>query len=209
MQKKYNAKGVVLVALSYESTSLVEPYVAKHGIKYFVGGGAESSKNAYGVRGYPTMFVVDPDGRITWKGHSITDAEKAIKQVLKENPPKKVSSLGEQAAKSAYKKASKLYKKKKYSAAFDAYEKTAKKYKGTKYAKKAKAKLKKIKSNKKIMAKIRRAVTKKKCENWLQLARALAENGKREDAIEYYERIIKKYPDSKYAKRAREEMAEI
>ncbi|MBN2560381.1 MAG: tetratricopeptide repeat protein [Phycisphaerae bacterium] len=210
MQKQYGPKGVVLVALSPEPASKVAPYVKKNKISYLVGGDAKATTEAYGVRGYPTMFVVDPDGKIAWSGHPQSpDAEEAIKRLLKENPPRASGSLREAAAKAAYKKAARLHKKKQYADAIEAYEEVAKEYKKTEYGKKAKAKLKKLKKNKKIMAKVRNAKAKKDCGHWLRTARNLSAMGKKQEAIEYYERVIREYPKTRYAKTAREEMAKL
>jgi TolA-binding protein len=209
MQDKYGPKGVVLVTLSYEPAAEVRPYVKKHRLGYIVGSGSQATNKAYGINGYPTFFVIDPDGKVVFKGHSSHQAEESVKRVLKENPPKKGGSLRERAAKSAYKKALKLQKRKKYAKAIKAYESVAGDFKGTRYGKKAKSKLKKINSNKRIMAKVRHAEAKKKCESWLQLARALARDDKRAQARKYYRRIIKEFPDTEYAEVARGEMVSL
>jgi TolA-binding protein len=209
MHKKYGSKGVVLLALSYESASEVRAYVKKHSLGYIVGSGSQTTNKAYGINGYPTYVVIDPDGKVAYRGHGSHEAEEVIKRVLKENPPKRGVSLRGRAAKSAYRKALKLQKKKKYAKAIKAYESVAEDFKGTRYGKKAKSKVKKIKASKKIMAKIRSAEAEKKCESWLRLARALARDDKQSEAGEYYRRVIKGFPDTEYAEVAREEMAAL
>ncbi len=214
MQQKYDSKGVVLLALSYEPAATVQRYLKENQrITYIVGAGAKATQDAYGVRGFPTMFIIDPEGEIAWIGHpNGPEAEKAIEGVLRDTPPKSKLSLRELVAKKAYQKAGKHRKKKRYVEAIKGYAKISKRFEGTKYAKKAKAKLKKLKADKRIMAKVRKArrlANKKRCEDWLQLARSLAEGGRSGEAAKYYERIIEKFPDSRYAKTAEEELAEL
>ena len=66
MQEKYKKKGLVLVALSYEPKALVAPYVTKHNMSYIVGADAKNTKEAFGIDGYPTAFLIDPDGKVAW-----------------------------------------------------------------------------------------------------------------------------------------------
>lgn len=210
MQDKYRAKGVVLLALSYEPSEKVGKFVRENKIPYIVGSGAEATKKAYGIRGYPTMFIVDPDGKVAWSGHpSSGEVKKTIDRLLKENPPKSKQPFAAYGAEGDWKKAEGLLKKKKYAEAIKAYEKIAKTYKGAKQAKAAQARLKEIKADEKIMAQVKATLEKRDCEAWLSMARAFAKSGKKKDAIDYYERIVKEYPDSDYAETAREELERI
>ncbi|MEK7324526.1 MAG: tetratricopeptide repeat protein [Chloroflexota bacterium] len=47
----------------------------------------------------------------------------------------------------------------------------------------------------------------KKCEDWLQMARTLAKSGKNEEAAKYYKKVMDEFPDSTFAQTARAEMA--
>ena len=131
MQKKYKNKGLVLLAVSYEDESKVKKYVKKEKVPYIVGADGGSTRDKYGIQGYPTAFLIDPDGKVAWKGHPAV-ADKEIEKLLKENPPKSKSFLARTSASSAYKKASKLYKKKKYEKAMEAFEDVRESYPGTK-----------------------------------------------------------------------------
>ena len=197
---------MVLVALSEETQSQVGRYVKQNKLPYIVGSGAKTAAKAYGIKAFPSAFLIGPDGVIEWVGHPNTpEAEKNIERVLKENPPKSKDSLGKRVAKADFEKAEKLYEKKKYAEALKAYEQVVENFKESKYAKLAKAKVEEIRADKKIMAKIRATQQKRDCENWLQMARSLAKKGKGSDAVEYYDRVIKEYPDSEYARTAEEE----
>lgn len=50
MQKKFENKGVILVALSYEAAGVVAPYVLQHQIPYIVGSDAKerATPSAFG-----------------------------------------------------------------------------------------------------------------------------------------------------------------
>jgi len=204
MQKKYKSKGVVLVALSDEPESKVKPFIKNNKATYIIGSGAESAKKEYGVQGIPHVFLIDPHGKIAWKGHPAV-VEPELKKLLKDKPPKKRSFLSASSAKSAYRKASKLYDAGNYSSAKREFESLAKDFKSSKYAKKAKSKLKKMKANSRIMEIIEREKADRLSKGWLEAARILAQYGDKKDAIKYYKRIIKKFPDTEYAKLARTE----
>lgn len=204
MQEKYKSKGVVLVALSSEPESKVKSFIKDNKATYITGSGAGTTLSAYGVRGIPHVFLIDPKGKVAWAGHPSV-AEPPLRKLLKESPPKKRSFLSQKSARAAYKRANKLYKQKKYSKAMRAFQEIAEQFKGTKSAKQAKAKLKKIKANSRIMRIIEKDKAERLSKGWLEAARILAQYGDKKDALKYYKRIIKKYPDTKYAKLAQAE----
>ncbi len=208
MQKKYKDKGVLLVALSYESSSLVAPYVKGMKLPYIVGDEAATTRDAFGIDGYPTMFLVDPDGKVAWKGHPV-QVEEQIKKLIAKNPPKGRGLLGEEAAKLALKKAEEHLRKKQYVKAVSGFEELVKSFKSTEAGRTAKAHLKKIKGNKRIMASIRKAEAEKKAKSWLNSARLMAKHGAHNDAARYYKRIIDECPDTEFAELARKEMSEL
>jgi tetratricopeptide (TPR) repeat protein len=209
MQNKYKNNGVVLVAMTDEASPLVKPFAKKHKINYIVGLESGKTRSAYGVRGYPTVFVLGRDGNVLYVGHNPDEAEKTIENALKKDPPKKEGLLAASGAKSLFKKAEGFLAKKKYAAAIKEYEKIAKLYKDTEHAAKAKSKLKELKADKVVQAAVREAEAKKKCDNWLQLARTLAKSGKTDEARSYYERVIKEFPDSSFADTAKQEMSAL
>lgn len=211
MQKKYaDEKGFLLVALSDEPSATVKPFAKKNKINYVVGMDAKPTFKEYGIRGYPTIFVLDRAGEIVYKGHSADDAEEAVEESLKKKGPTKrepLEPLGSGAAKTALTKADDLFKKKDYAKALKEYEKLAKVHKDTDIGKKAKAQVGKIKGDKAIMAAVAEGDMRKKCEDWLQMARTLAKGGKNEEAAKYYKKVLDDYPESTFAQTARAEMA--
>lgn len=209
MQKKYRNKSLVLLALTDEPRSKVAPFVNNNKINYIVGTGARKALTSYKIRGFPTILVIDAEGKIAYRGHDAGAAEKVAEKKLEEVSLEDLGSIEESAAKASYDKALKLYKKKDYAKAMKAFQAVAKNFKGTEAAEQAEAKIKKMKASKKIVAAIRRAEAERQCENWLDTARMLVRNHKAKEAAEYYQKIIDEYPNSSLAAIAREEMAAI
>lgn len=205
MHEEYKDRGVILVALSYEDTTKVKKYVEGNGLPYIVGSRADKTKNAYGVKGYPTSFIVDPDGKIAWKGHPAL-ADRALEKVLKDNPPRSAGILATQSAASLLKSANKLFRNKKYPQAMKAYERLGKAYKRTKPGKKARSQIRLMKNNSRVMRVIEREQAERQAEGWLTVARAAVQYGDPEDAAKYYQRIIDNHNNIKQAALARAEI---
>lgn len=209
MQKKYGLdKGFLLVALSDEPDTTVRPFVKKNSMNYVVGSDAKSTFGEFGIRGYPTIFVLNPSGEIVYKGHSPPEAEDAVEEAFKKTPPK-AKPLGEASGDAALKRADDLAAKKEFAKALSEYDKIAKAQKNSALGRKAKAKADEIRKNPEAMAAVRNAETRNNCENWLQLARNLVSAGKEEEAAKYYKKILDQYPDSSYAETAKREMAKL
>lgn len=209
MQKKYADKGVVLVALSDEPAYKVKPFVKSNKMNYIVGMEARETLTAYGVKGFPTALIVDPSGKIIWRGHpQMPEAEETLEKALKETPPK-VKTIAAMRAGGALAKADNLLSEKKYAKAIKEYERIAKAFKGSDTGRKASAKLKGLKADAQIMGIVRAEETKKNCEGWIETARALAKSGKDNKAAEYYQKVLDKYPDSEFAETSRAELEKL
>ncbi len=197
---------MVLLALSNEPEWKVRPFVKKNNMDYIVASDAEKTFKKYGVKAYPTIVILDPDGEVVWMGHNTLESDQVLKQVLARNPPKPGGILEEKAAQSTYKQAERYLKKKKYAKAYKAFRKISKKHKHTKYGKKAKTRLKEMKSDAEIMAVIDARNLDKDCTSWLETAAIHIKNDEPKKAAKYYRRIIKKYPDSDFAKQAKKKL---
>lgn len=209
LHQKLGPKGLVLVGLSNEPDSKVGPFIKKDKTPYIIGSDSTSGKD-WGIRGYPTAFVVDPKGKVTFVGHPADpEFKKAIESTMKDTPPKPGLPFAEKGAENEYKSANRLYKQKKYAEALDLYETIAKEHGDTKYGEKAKKKAGKIHRSKRIMTAIRDAEAKKKCTAWLSMARSLVKAGNHDAARKYYNRVIKNFGDSSYAETAKVEMARL
>lgn len=209
MHQKLAKKGVVLIGLSDETDSKVSKHLSKYKTPYIIGSGSKSAKK-WGILGYPTAFVVDTTGKVTFKGHPADPKFKeAIEDTMKKTPPKPGLPFVAAQAAEAYKRAGKLAKKKQWAEVIDLLEMIVADYGDTKHAGKAKKRLAKIKADEKIMTAVRDAEAEKKCGGWLEMARNLAKAGKDEGARKYYKRIIGEFGDSTFAETARKEMAEL
>ena len=201
MHRKYKSKGVVLVGLSDEPESKVEPCIRRNKMAYIVGSGARATQRIYGVNSWPMMFLIAPDGKIAWRGHP-SDVEDEIEELLKENPPRKKGFLAEKSASVAYRNAVKLFDKRDYTKSKKALEDVVRQFSGTKDAKKAKSKLRRMKKTSRIMEIIKKDKAERISKGWLECARVLRMYGDEKDALKYYKRIIRKYPGTPSAKLA-------
>jgi hypothetical protein len=60
----------VVVGVTNEPESLVKKHVEKFGMEFPVARvRGESADGPYGIRGFPSAFLIDPRGRIAWAGH--------------------------------------------------------------------------------------------------------------------------------------------
>jgi tetratricopeptide (TPR) repeat protein len=205
LQKKYRSKGVILVSMTNDGQSKVEPFITKYKALYIVGTGASITSRAYGNPNTPGAFLIDPEGKIVWSGNPAAIDEPLTKLLL-EKPAKKPGFLADASAAESYKKADKLLKERKYVEAMDEFESITKSFKETKEAEKAAAELKRMKANSTVMEKVQRAKAEKEANGWLDVARTCRQYGDKEDAIKYYERILKKYAETDAGRYARNEL---
>lgn len=207
MQEKYADQGVVLVAMSDEPKAKLAPFITNQKLPYIVGGNARSTVDAYGIRGFPTMYLVDPEGKVAWVGHP-GDAEDVLVELLRKHPAQKKSFFTTSPS-SELQIAGDLLKNHKYAEALDLYEKIAARDKGTDSANKAIAEINKLKSDRSIMTRINQSRVMQKGRGLLEAARLLAQRGEIKNAIRYYDMIIKDCADTEYAQLATEERGKL
>lgn len=65
---EYESKGLVVLALSNESSGLVEKHIQANGMTYPTAAGAKGSRS-FGVKGIPAGFLLDHTGTIIWQGN--------------------------------------------------------------------------------------------------------------------------------------------
>src|SRR5947208_3131731 len=81
-------KGVVFMGLTDEAESKVGPFIKKDKTPYIIGAGS-MSRERYGIKTYPTAVVIDPEGKVVYKGHPADPKLKeTILSTLKTTPPK-------------------------------------------------------------------------------------------------------------------------
>lgn len=66
--QKYKDQGMVLIGHTDGSSRDLKNFIQQHKITYMITVGDDIGR-AYGVRSYPTLVVVDPQGKIAWQGH--------------------------------------------------------------------------------------------------------------------------------------------
>jgi len=116
MHEKSRGKGVVIISLTRESRSKVEPFARQMGMTYAVGGGSRSG-GPYGVRGIPHAFIVDPSGIIAWEGHPMGGLDAALERQIKKTPPTLMSPKQKAAAMALLDRVEKALKGKDYATA--------------------------------------------------------------------------------------------
>jgi thiol-disulfide isomerase/thioredoxin len=88
LNKKFAEKGVVIMGLTDEPKTKVEPFAKEMAMDYAIGG-ESTSGGAYGVSFIPMAFIVDTAGTITWQGNPLNaEFEKALEEQLTKTPPK-------------------------------------------------------------------------------------------------------------------------
>lgn len=65
----YKKENFTVLAISDEGKSTVQDFVENEGLAFPVASGGSKSFRAYGVRSYPTSYLVDHEGVLVWQGH--------------------------------------------------------------------------------------------------------------------------------------------
>lgn len=83
MQEKYGAKGLQVIAITNEARGLVDKFIEETGAKShgIVIEGTDSAA-AFEIKGFPTAYLIGPNGKILAAGHpSESQIESALQQV--------------------------------------------------------------------------------------------------------------------------------
>jgi hypothetical protein len=71
-------KGLEIVGVNYgDSEAMVKKYVDEFHLSFKIGMSARDAKAPsalYGVRAYPTNYVLDGDGKVVWRGVGFNEA---------------------------------------------------------------------------------------------------------------------------------------
>ncbi len=65
----YAHKGLTILAVSNEATSAIEAFIEEFGPKFPILIDAGNAMEDYGAGGYPSSFLIGPEGDIVWAGH--------------------------------------------------------------------------------------------------------------------------------------------
>lgn len=213
MQDKYKDKGVVLLALTDERLQTVSRLMTAMKVNYLVGLESSRTRGAYGARGFPTVYVIDPDGKVAFWGTSARAAEAAIDKLLVEKPPKVAKSVATRHADERIAQADRLLKEGKKVEALREYQRIVSDFGDAPVAKQASSQIESLKSDPKLAEMIARAEANAKqearCDKLLHLARALANAGHPGQARQYYDQVAKDCATTQYADLAARERASL
>lgn len=82
LHDRYSGRGLTVLAISYEEPSEMAPFLEKNGYTMTVGSDpGKAVVAAYGVRSWPSTFLIDGDGKVAWIGDPY-GAEAAVEKVL-------------------------------------------------------------------------------------------------------------------------------
>ncbi len=98
---------------------------------------------------------------------------------------------------------------KEYARALDAYRAVTETHAGTKAAEEADKAVERIKSDAAIKKQLAESQAEEEANRWLDIADRYVRLEMKEQAREYYERIVKEHPDSRAAKRARDRLRDL
>lgn len=82
LQAKYGDRGLVVLAVTNEGKGLVDKFVSDTGAKHPIVIEDGDSAGVYGIRGFPSSFLIDADGKIAWNGHPASVKEDLIERLL-------------------------------------------------------------------------------------------------------------------------------
>jgi len=213
VQDKYKDKGVVLVALTDEPIQAVSRLMTSMKINYLVGTQAARTREDFGSRGFPTVFVIDPDGKVVFWGNSAQGGEATVNKLLREKPPKLARSVATRYVDDRIAKANALVKENKHIEALREYQGIVADFGDAPVAKEAARRIDAMRSDPNLAALIQQAERAAKhearCNKLLHLARALANAGHGGQAVHYYDQVTNDCDDTAFAKLAVSERASL
>lgn len=90
LHARYKDQGLAVVGMNYERAKTADPakYMKDHGLDYELLLNAEKVTDAYKIRGFPTFYLLDREGKVLWSavGHDPSheqELDKLIKAQLK------------------------------------------------------------------------------------------------------------------------------
>jgi len=87
LHEKYSKKGLVVVALTAETRSKVEPFIKQNNYTFPVAlDDSRKTNQSYGIKSIPTTYLLGPTGRVVWQGNPLSTKEldSAIERVMED-----------------------------------------------------------------------------------------------------------------------------
>lgn len=88
LHREYVDDGLVIIGISDEPSSKVDPFIKKMQMEYIVASGGEQANKDFGIKAIPHAFVVDTTGVVQWVGNPLDgEFDKAVRTTLEKTPP--------------------------------------------------------------------------------------------------------------------------
>jgi hypothetical protein len=84
LQEKYGSQGLTVISITNEPRGLVDKYVEETGATHPVVIESTDSSSSWGITGFPSSFLVGPDGKIAYAGHPSSVTNDMIEELLKD-----------------------------------------------------------------------------------------------------------------------------
>lgn len=84
LQEKYGAKGLTVISITNEPRGLVDKYIEETGATHPVVIESSDSAASWGISGFPSSFLIAPDGKIAFAGHPSSVTDEMIENLLKD-----------------------------------------------------------------------------------------------------------------------------
>lgn len=81
LHEKFGTKGLKVLAVTNETRSAVDGFIAKTSAKHAIAIESTDSATAFEIRGFPTMFLIGPDGKILGVNPSDQQVEQSLSLV--------------------------------------------------------------------------------------------------------------------------------
>ncbi len=74
LDEELKDKGLTVIAITRQDRSAVDKFIEETGAKHTIVCESGDSMRAYGSRSWPTTFLIDPGGRIVYRGSTVPDS---------------------------------------------------------------------------------------------------------------------------------------
>jgi len=91
MHRRHHAQGLTVLGISSEQRATVAAHLQRHPVAYTVASDGRQSLRRYGVRGMPTLVVIDRAGKVRnvmqgVNGQSMSTLQREVEAALREAP---------------------------------------------------------------------------------------------------------------------------
>lgn len=86
LYEKYSKKGLIVIALSAETRSKVEPFIKQNRYTFPVAlDDSRKTNRSYGIKSIPTTYLLGPTGRVVWQGNPLNkELDGVVEKVMRD-----------------------------------------------------------------------------------------------------------------------------